>query len=129
MSNIQIGKAINHILTNNEELNNMVNGNIFPLVAEETTPFPFIIYKRTSAEDGTSKDSRYSEISYVDVVTISDEYNTSVEIMDKAKEVLLNTRGLIKGFNITDITETSSDEIYYDGVYLQTIKFKIKTQI
>ena len=93
MSNIQIGKAINHILTNNEELNNMVNGNIFPLVAEETTSFPFIIYKRTSAEDGTSKDSRYNEISYVDVVTISDEYNTSVEIMDKAKEVLLNTRG------------------------------------
>lgn len=127
MSNIQIGKAIQAILAQTD-IYQLVNGNISPLIAKEQTPFPYIIYKRAAAQDTLSKDSRYQETSTVDIAIISDNYNTSIEIADKVKETLSFTKGMYGGFNIIRIRPQSTDEAYYAGAFIQTIKFIITTE-
>ena len=45
---LQIGKAIYHLLSKDSRIKEKVGSKIYPLIVEESTTFPFIIYKRTN---------------------------------------------------------------------------------
>lgn len=44
---LQIGKAIYHLLSKDSRIKEKVGSKIYPLIVEESTTFPFIVYKRT----------------------------------------------------------------------------------
>ena len=67
MSGIQIGKTIRTILNGID--------NVYPLVADEGTTYPFIIYRRSSLNPSNTKDRyNYKEVATVEILIAANNY-------------------------------------------------------
>jgi len=53
---LQIGKAIYDILHSNTDMVAKLQDKVFPLIADNNTTFPFIVYKRTGIIPAYTKD-------------------------------------------------------------------------
>lgn len=125
---IQIGKAVYQILSNDTKVKEMVGNKIYPLIANQGTTFPFIVYKRTGIEPLTSKDKFIcNEITSVDVIIASDRYDESIELAELVQDALNGKRGTYSGINIIDINLISADEDYIEDTFIQNLTFNIKT--
>lgn len=125
---IQIGKAVYQILSNDTKVKEMVVNKIYPLIANQGTTFPFIVYKRTGIEPLTSKDKFIcNEITSVDVIIASDRYDESIELAELVQDALNGKRGTYSGINIIDINLISADEDYIEDTFIQNLTFNIKT--
>lgn len=123
---LQIGKVIYEILSNDDDIKQRVNNKIFPLVAENNTTFPFIVYKRTGIETADSKDRFiYKEASTIDVLIASDKYNDSIEVADLVKKALQGKKGEYSGINVQDINMIDATEDFTEDTFIQNITFKI----
>ena len=92
---------------------------VFPVVAETSTEFPFIIYRRVSTEIGKTKD--YTCASEYDVSIVSDSYGSAMDIANTAFSLL--------HYRINDglfSTVLNIEEDYIDGFIINlTIKVEI----
>lgn len=125
-TSLNIGKVIKDILYQDETLNNLVKYQVFPLIAEENTTFPFIVYRRNSIRKASTKDYANDEIASVDVVIACDKYSQSVEIAERVRFVL--ERGEYEGenFSVDNITLSNASEQYMQNTYVQTLTFEIE---
>ena len=125
-TSLNIGKVIKDILCQDDTLNNLVKYQVFPLIAEENTTFPFIVYRRNSIRKASTKDYANDEIASVDVVIASDKYSQSVEIAERARFIL--ERGEYEGenFSVDNITLSNASEQYIQNTYIQTLTFDIE---
>lgn len=125
---IQIGKAVYQILSNDTKVKEMVGNNIYPLVANQGTTYPFIIYRRTGIEPVTSKDRFIcSEVTSVDVIVASDRYDESIEVAELVKDALSGKNGIYSDIKVIDINMISADEDYIEDTFIQNLTFNIKT--
>lgn len=125
---IQIGKAVYQILSNDIKVKEMVVNKIYPLIANQGTTYPFIVYKRTGIEPVTSKDKFIcNEITSVDVIIASDRYDESIELAELVQDALNGKNGIYSGINIIDINLISADEDYIEDTFIQNLTFNIKT--
>lgn len=123
---LQVGKVIFDILSNDQDLTQRVDSKIFPLVAENNTTFPFIVYKRTGIEPQTSKDKLiHKEETNVEVNIMSDTYNDSIEVADLVKTALTGKKGIFSGIAVQDIIFTDASEDFQDDTFIQNLTFKI----
>ena len=103
MSSLQIGKAIYTILAKNNI------SKVFPLVADEGTTFPFIVYKRSGLEPANTKDVyNFSELAPLDIITIAEQ----------VKDILEHSRGTSAGITIEEITLDDADEDYLEDTFI-----------
>lgn len=125
-TSINIGKVIKDILYQDETLNNLVKNQVFPLIAEENTTFPFIVYRRNSIRKASTKDYVNDEIASVDVVIATDKYAQSVEIAERVRFIL--ERGEYEGenFSVDNITLSNASEQYMQNTCIQTLTFDIE---
>lgn len=124
---LQVGKAIYNILSNDVDVVNKVNKKIYPLVADQSTTFPFIVYRRTGLEPSTTKDRYiYSSSAIIQIVIASENYNDSVDIAEKVKDALIGKRGIYSNIEILDITLINADEDYFEDTFIQTLTLNIK---
>lgn len=123
---LQVGKAIYTLLSSNQQLVSMVDGNIFPLIAEINTTFPFIVYKRESVTPQYSKDYWTSDEVMINVMVASNDYVESIDIADLVRQSLDSKQGEYSGIKIRDIRLTQADEDFIDDTYIQYLTFKIK---
>ena len=125
-TSLNIGKVIKDILYQDETLNNLVKNQVFPLIAEENTTFPFIVYRRNIIRKSSTKDYVNDEIASVDVVVASDKYSQSVEIAERVRFIL--ERGGYEGenFSVDNITLSNASEQYMQNTYVQTLTFDIE---
>lgn len=125
-TSINIGKVVKDILYQDETLNTLVKSQVFPLIAEENTTFPFIVYRRNSIRKASTKDYVNDEIASVDVVIACDKYSQSVEIAERVRFVL--ERGEYEGenFSVDNITISNASEQYMQNTYIQTLVFDIE---
>lgn len=125
---IQIGKAVYQILSNDTKVKEMVGNNIYPLIANQGTTYPFIIYRRTGIEPVTSKDRFIcSEVTSVDVIIASDRYDESIELAELVKDALSGKNGIYSDIKVIDINMISADEDYIEDTFIQNLTFSIKT--
>lgn len=125
---IQIGKAVYQILSNDTKVKEMVGNNIYPLVANQGTTYPFIIYRRTGIEPVASKDRFIcSEVTSVDVIVASDRYDESIEVAELVKDALSGKNGIYSDIKVIDINMISADEDYIEDTFIQNLTFNIKT--
>lgn len=125
---IQIGKAVYQILSNDTKVKEMVGNNIYPLIANQGTTYPFIIYRRTGIEPVTSKDRFIcSEVTSVDVIIASDRYDESIELAELVKDALSGKNGIYSDIKVIDINMISADEDYIEDTFIQNLTFNIKT--
>ena len=125
-TSINIGKVVKDILYQDETLNTLVKSQVFPLIAEENTTFPFIVYRRNSIRKASTKDYVNDEIASVDVVIATDKYAQSVEIAERVRFVL--ERGEYEGenFSVDNISLSNASEQYMQNTYIQTLTFDVE---
>ena len=122
--NLQVGKAIFSILSNDADLVEKVENKIYPLIADVNTTFPFIVYRRNGIEPLNSKDRfTINTTTYISIVVASDKYDESIEIAERIIKAL--SKGIYQG--IMDISLVDADEDYIDDTFIQTLTYNIKT--
>lgn len=92
----------------------------YPLVAENTTRFPFIIYKTTQSRPENTKDGIYDWVFNIQVNVVSDKYDTVCDLCDEAVDKLLELD------EVLDINIDSISEDYIEDAYVKEINIIIK---
>ena len=92
----------------------------YPLVAENTTKFPFIIYRTTQSRPENTKDGIYDWIFNIQVNVVSDKYDTVCDLCSEAVDKLLELE------EVLDINIMSVSEDYVEDAYVKEIQIIIK---
>ena len=92
----------------------------YPLVAENTTKFPFIIYRTTQGRPENTKDGIYDWIFRIQVNVVSDKYDTVCDLCSEAVDKLLELE------DVLDINIESISEDFIDNAYIKEINIIIK---
>lgn len=92
----------------------------YPLVAENTTKFPFIIYRTTQGRPENTKDGIYDWIYNIQVNVVSEKYDTVCDLCSQAVDKLLELE------DVLDINIESISEDYIDDAYVKQIDIIIK---
>ena len=92
----------------------------YPLVAENTTKFPFIIYRTTATRPENTKDGIYDWVYTIQVNVVDDKYDTACELCNQALDKLLELDGVL------DINIESVSEDFQEDAYIKEIQIIIK---
>lgn len=92
----------------------------YPIVAENTTKFPFIIYKTTATRPETTKDGIYDWIYNIQVDVVNDKYDSVCELCNQALDKLMELE------EVLDINIESVSEDFIDNAYVKEINIIIK---
>ena len=126
MSCISIGKAIKALLVDGLSKTSIKN-KIYPLIADETTTFPFIVYRRSSIIPESDKD--YSnDIAYIQIMIAANNYAESVELAEQERTSLVHKKGIIQTIPVEDISLVDGSEEFIDNTLVQNLIFKITIQ-
>ena len=121
---IKIGKLINARLSQDSELAKKVGTGIYPIVAENGTEYPFIVYTKTgiTPKDAT-KDGRYEDTVNFQVTVVSDSYNESVDVADMVRNLLEMKYIGNDEIAATEIYMSGVTERYEGEAYIQQMQF------
>lgn len=122
MNSFNIGKAVCNILL--KELADKVNDRIYPLIADETTEFPFIVYQRSGFNPQNTKDNSDENV-IIDLVIAAESYAESIDIAIRVREALEHKRGTFSNIYIEDIIIEDASEDYIDNTFLQSITIRV----
>lgn len=123
MDSLNIGKAIYTILQTSID----IDKKIYPLIADEGTTFPFIIYKRTGLTPESTKDNTNENVS-VEINIASSNYSESIDLAIKVRKTLEHKKGTYSDIAIEDIVIDDATEDYIEDTFIQTLTFKIELQ-
>lgn len=102
----------------------------FPIIAEQGTPQPFAVYRRTGVTLPYTKDRyNYEEVASYEVIITASTYPECVRLAQDVKARLDGLRGEWEGNHITEIKLTNTDEDWHNDGYIQRLYFTIKTDI
>lgn len=119
MSGLSVGKAIKTILEGIEK--------VYPLVADEGTTYPFVVYRRSGLAPASTKDRySYKESASVEIIIASNSYPDSINLAEQVKAKMQNTRGTYSGLNIGEISLTDADEDFIEDAFIQKLNFNIE---
>jgi hypothetical protein len=116
---ISINKHIYSILSQNSDLKKIVNKKIYPLIAEESTTFPFIVFKKNTITTEYCKDGSTLDRVNFSIVSVARDYTTTVTI----SEIVRNSIEMLKDeyFKLVHLSQVTED--YIDDVYTQELSF------
>lgn len=116
---LSINKYIYAILSTSTELKEIVGNNIFPLVAEEETSFPFVVFRRNNITPNYAKRQGVNDlVSFV--ISIADtNYSKTVEI----SEMIRNELELHRDDYFQSIQLESVSEDFIENAYVQELNF------
>lgn len=123
MDSLNIGKAIYTILQTSID----IDKKIYPLIADEGTTFPFIIYKRTGLTPESTKDNTNENVS-IEINIASSNYSESIDLAIKVRKALEHKKGTYSDIAIEDIVIDDATEDYIEDTFIQTLTFKIELQ-
>ncbi len=126
MSCISIGKAIKSLLVSGLSKTDVKN-KIYPLIADEGTTFPFIIYRRNSITPESDKDYT-NDSAYIQIMIAANNYAESVDLAEKVRTSLIHKNGTIQTIPVEDITLEDGSEEFIDNTFVQNLIFKITIQ-
>lgn len=128
VNSILIGKKIYSILSKDEQLTQAVKGQIYPLLANKSTTYPFIVYSRDNINASYCKDGNYQDDVGVTVVVVSNNYEESVEVANMVRKDLELLTYEDDDVYIADSKLLGVGESTSDDAYVQTIQFNLIIQ-
>lgn len=118
---ISILKSIYKLLSANVELTSIVGNRMYPIIANEDTTFPFIIYQRDSVSAEYTKDWRTNDNINISINIASTTYNQSIDIAELVRTAIEGK----KVDNINTIRLTGCDEDFVENTYIQSLHFSV----
>ena len=89
---LSINKYIYSILSKDEGLKKLVGNKIYPLIAEESTTFPFIIFRKDNILTSYSKDGSVNDSVDFSIAIASTNYQDTILIAELVRTLLENKR-------------------------------------
>ena len=93
---------------------------IYPLIAENNTVFPFVIYTRTGLTGLMCKDGLYEDEVIMSIEIVTDNYSTGVDLAQMVREKLT-----FRTQKMTSALSGAHEEFASDA-YIQTLEFLMK---
>ena len=127
MTTLQIGKVIKNLLLSNEQLVNYIGDKVYPLIADNSTTYPFIIYRRSAIVNSSTKDDADESVN-VEIYIVSDTYEKSISIAEEVRKSVEHRKGKFEDLYIDDIIISDASESYEGDAFVQYLTITIKTQ-
>lgn len=118
MTGLSINKHIYSILKDDAQLLEMCQ-NIYPVIAEETVKFPFILFTRSNIQVMDSKCHIAGDNVGFAIAIVNDKYMLTVDIAERIRELFEKRRD---GY-FSDCSLTGCDEEYSNDAYVQRLYF------
>lgn len=124
-----VGKLIYNALISDTEVSTAVGTKVFPLVAENDTQFPFIVYSKTNAYATTiTKDGCLGDAITFSITIVSDKYFESCEIAQEVRDLFENCIISNTDLKIYNIRMTSVTESYNSDAFTQELQFECEAE-
>ena len=99
---------------------------VFPVVAINPVQMPYLVYRRVNLGNEDTKTPRRGDTMGVEILCVTDQYTSGVELAEKVRAVLESSRGKhIEGLTMTVCTLEDSSEDYLNEAYVQQLIFRI----
>ena len=124
---IEIGRVVMHFLLQDTRISEYIGRKVYPIVADQGTKLPFVVYRRNALTLAENKD-RCNQIAMVDVIVAAKTYKESVDLAVAIKNCLHHKRGQLDTVKINQIDLTNSYEDYVSeqDLFMQNLTFKIE---
>lgn len=96
-----------------------LNHQIYPLIAENNTTFPFVIYTRNGLTGLLCKDGLYQDEINMSIQVITDNYSDGITLAQEVREKLTFKTHTMESHL------TGAHEEYANDAYIQTLDFQI----
>lgn len=103
-----------------------ISTNVFPIVAEDGTDYPFVTYRRTGLVSNNCKDGYYEDIVRVEIKAICATYIQSVQIINRIRELFERQHIEYENMTIEDTSIENASENYEYNAFTQTINLVFK---
>lgn len=103
-----------------------ISTNVFPIVAEDGTDYPFVTYRRTGLVSNNCKDGYYEDIVRVEIKAICATYIQSVQIINRIRELFECQHIEYENMTIEDTSIENASENYEYNAFTQTINLVFK---
>lgn len=118
MKNFEVGKKLKSVLESDSTVAKYLSNKIFPLVANEGTTFPFLVYKRISYTPYSTKDYT-SESVGMEVTILSPSYDEGNKVADAVASRLDRFKDdYFESIEVTNISEEFSEDTFIFRLYL-----------
>lgn len=122
---ISTNKHIYQLLISDSGLTEMVGDKIYPLVAEESVNYPFIIFTKETVEGNYNKDFLLYDTVTISVAIAANKYFQTVQIAERVRSILENyTDSYFLSIVLDNVTEE-----YIEDAYVQQLQFSAKINI
>jgi hypothetical protein len=119
IDSLKVGKIVY------SKIGSLVSNRCYPLIAENGTTYPFIIYQRDSLDSMFCKDGVYEDEVNVSVRVVTDSYNAGIDLAQSVREAMtFNNYTSEEGGTYTSLM-VQADEEFTNDAYVQTLIFRI----
>jgi len=124
-TSISVNKYIYQLLITDDKLKELVGNKIYPLVAEESVTYPFIIFTKENAFANYTKDLLTYDTVNISVAIAAVNYFQTVQIAERVRQILENYRDdYFYNILLDNVTED-----YVEDTYIQQLQFSAKINI
>jgi len=122
---ISCNKHIYQLLSSDSGLTEMVGDKIYPLVAEETVSYPFIIFTKESVNGNYTKDLLLNDTVIISVAIAANNYFQTVNIAERVRATLENYRD---SYFYSVLLDNVTEE-YIEDAFIQQLQFSAKINV
>lgn len=121
---ILIGKYIRKFISENDEVKSVISqSNIFPLIANADTTFPFVVYGRSMLRPIYTKDILTENEVEIVVYVVSNDYIESLEVANAIRHSIEGYRYKDNDIEIDTMKLVSITEKTSEDAYIQEMRF------
>lgn len=122
---ISVNKHIYSLLKEDESLRELVGEKIYPIVAEETVTYPFVIFTKESVNGNYTKDLLLYDTAIISVAIAANNYFETVKIAERVRAILENH---IDSYFYNILLDNVTEE-YLEDAFVQQLQFSAKIRI
>ena len=129
-NSLKTGQYMVEVLNDNQELISILGeGKIFPLVANNDTLYPFVIYERVAVSTVYTKEIGHDNTVQINFRVYSDQYDQSLDIANMIRNILeRKTINFPDNIKINDIRLLATYEQFSEDGYVETLAFTTQVE-
>ena len=104
-------------------IGDLVDTHCYPLIADQSTEYPFIIYRSSSTAPNTSKDGIYEWEHNVEINIVDEYYDNCCNILEDVCNRLL----AMEGSDVDEVIIDSISEDFIDNAYVKNVNCRLYT--
>lgn len=104
-------------------IGDLVDTHCYPLIAEQSTEYPFIIYMSSSTAPNASKDGIYEWEHSIEISIVDEEYDTCCNILESVCNRLL----AMEGSDVDEVILDSISEDFIENAYVKNVNCRLYT--